>query len=96
MFDEVAEYIIEFYPDLVSPAESQARQWLLFPGHAKEPRELPVDPNAVALIKLGPEQLHIHIRDRVVRDHGSELIFNRCPQCRRVVRTPLPTTWFLR
>jgi hypothetical protein len=89
IFDELAEYIIDFHSELLTSAETEAHKWLLFPGHAKEPRELQSDPDAAELTRLGPEELYIHIRDRILQGHGAKLNFNRCPNCDGLCRTPL-------
>jgi len=44
------------------------------------------DPNVIAALAQGVEAFRLAVRDRVLRDHP-ELI-NRCPQCRRIARTP--------
>lgn len=88
IFDELAEYIIDFHTELLTSAETEARKWLLFPGHAKEPRDLPSDPDAAELTRLGPEDLYLHIRDRILLEHGAILNLNRCPNCDGLCRTP--------
>jgi hypothetical protein len=44
------------------------------------------DPEVEAALANGPDEFRRAVRDRVLRDHPE--VVNRCPKCRRVVRTP--------
>ena len=35
-----------------------------------------------------PVRVLREISDRIIRDHGSDIIINRCPKCERLVATP--------
>ncbi|HEX6180255.1 MAG TPA: hypothetical protein VFZ47_03370 [Chitinophagaceae bacterium] len=39
------------------------------------------------LVKLGKEKMEMAIAERLLKDHGDELI-NNCPKCGRLARTP--------
>jgi hypothetical protein len=42
----------------------------------------------------GPDAYRRRVRDRVITDHKASMYINRCPRCKRVVRTPLARQCF--
>jgi hypothetical protein len=48
---------------------------------------LPGDPDIDSALSAGPEAFRRSVCRRIVSERGGEII-NRCPRCRRVVRTP--------
>lgn len=46
------------------------------------------DDKTNALAALGKEQLNRIIAERLLKDHGSEIL-NTCPRCEKLARTPL-------
>lgn len=47
------------------------------------------NPEVLALLPLGPHEIHRRIRERILRDHSDEIYLNRCPTCHRLLRTPV-------
>lgn len=45
-------------------------------------------PEVEAALADGPDAYRRRVRDRLLTEHGPEVFINRCPKCRRVVRTP--------
>lgn len=41
-----------------------------------------------ALLEGGPDAFFARLQDRLLRDCGTEVIFNCCPQCGALARTP--------
>ena len=46
------------------------------------------DPDALALMAGGPANFRRHVRDRILREHGDEIFWNRCPKCGGLAKTP--------
>jgi hypothetical protein len=46
------------------------------------------DERVAQALEAGPETSRHAIVHRILRDHSDEIEVNRCPQCRRIVRTP--------
>jgi len=102
MIDELADYIVDFHDECLTPAERGAVRELR--ARAKhdsveqagatsvadliERKWMTRDPEVSALADQGAESLYRQIRDRVLREHGDELQFNRCPRCGGLCRTP--------
>jgi hypothetical protein len=47
------------------------------------------DPEVEVALAEGADIYQKRVRDRILSEYGSEVFVNRCPKCRRVVRTPL-------
>jgi hypothetical protein len=45
-------------------------------------------PEVTKLLGKGSEECRRAIRDRLLRDHRSEIILVTCPECKRLARTP--------
>jgi len=46
------------------------------------------NPAIEPLMEIGYEAYCRQVADRVLREHGADLVLNRCPSCGRIVRTP--------
>jgi len=46
------------------------------------------DPAVLALVKLGPEKFQQFVIDRLLRECADQIVFNRCPKCQSLARTP--------
>jgi hypothetical protein len=45
-------------------------------------------PQVALALEAGEETSRRGVRDRLLREHGREIVVNRCPRCHRIVRTP--------
>lgn len=45
-------------------------------------------PDVDAALADGPDAYRRQMRDRLTSEHPTEVVVNRCPACRRVMRTP--------
>lgn len=102
VMDELAEYIVDFHTSFLTPTEQAAIRELRARGKRDsarrsgstsvanmiEQRWISDDPEVAALADQGAQSLYLQIRDRVLREHGDELEFNRCPRCGGLCRTP--------
>ena len=100
--DELAEYIVDFHREFLTPSEREAVRELwarakrdsaeqhgsLAVANSIERRWITTDPEVAALADQGKDLLYRQIRDRVLREHGDQLHFNRCPRCGGLCRTP--------
>ena len=46
------------------------------------------DPAIEDELTIGFGEFRRRVTERILREHGSELTFNRCPACARIVKTP--------
>ena len=46
------------------------------------------DPNIAVALETGYYSFRRNVTQRILRDHGSEITFNRCSVCNRIVGTP--------
>ncbi len=61
-----------FFISLIAPEKAVTKEgWSEKFGMGSRPTS---DPEAAALTELGPERLYVHIRDRVLRDHGDDVV----------------------
>jgi hypothetical protein len=42
----------------------------------------------VSLLKKGPHEFFVGVRDRVLKEHKDNVILNHCPKCGALARTP--------
>lgn len=100
--DELAEYIVDFHRELLTPTEREAIRELgtrakrdaarqsgsiSLVNHI-ERRWSSTSSEVAALADQGRDSLYRQIRDRVLRENGAQLHFNRCPRCGGLCRTP--------
>jgi hypothetical protein len=96
--NELAVYIINYYPNLMTAEENAAHQFIVAQykiEHANSPstKEIPqthvsTDPNVRALLADGAEAFFAGVRDRVLHDHPNEVFLNHCPRCGALAKTP--------
>src|SRR5262245_61170602 len=48
----------------------------------------PPDPAVDSALEQGHGAFLDRVRDRILAEVGNQLVMNRCPMCRRIVRTP--------
>ena len=46
------------------------------------------DPDVLRLTRDGFQAFVLRTAERIIKNHGKELVFNCCPRCGRVARTP--------
>jgi hypothetical protein len=97
---ELARYVWNHFAHLLSAFEQQvgravlAREKAVASSNPAMSRRLSErwgqagDSRVEATLSAGPEAFRLAVRRRVLAERGSEVIINRCPCCRRVVRTP--------
>jgi hypothetical protein len=88
-------YIFDHYFHLMTPAEHEAWRGmgLLAVGgpYGPVPRSLASmsdDPQVVALAAKGREVFRRDVAERIAREHPAEVVFNYCPECKGLCRTP--------
>lgn len=97
----IEQTVYRYYRHLLTPREYQVA--LAF--HAKAKAQAYQDPEREdrtraimgtlgdseidAIVTDGFLEFRRAVVDRILRDHGSGISFNRCPACQRIVRTPL-------
>lgn len=100
---ELAEYVVDYYGRFLTTTEKEAfrhAHWQAKVDLSRqrdssrvadyiERRLMSDDPEVITLAEQGLEALYEHLSDRILRDHGDELEFNRCPKCGGLCRTPL-------
>lgn len=89
-YDEDAElthYVLRAGSHLVTELEFRIRRVILFraKGHG---RLLGPDEEIEEALREGTAAFERRLRDRLLTEHGQEIFINRCPSCRRIVRTP--------
>jgi len=101
--DELAYYVARFYKHLMTPEERAAHMHLTVAysvthGMSAEEAERELqehpsawisrDPAVLRLAAKGIDQFLSDVRDRILREHPSEVHINRCPRCSALTRTP--------
>jgi len=84
--NDAVRYVWQYHEAHLSPAERAAARASLM-NFRGEPRWDVDSPDAEALLADGADEFARRLIARLERDH-SELIFNRCPQCAQLARTP--------
>jgi hypothetical protein len=46
------------------------------------------DPDSLRLLDGGSDLFLVRLRDRILRDHATEVVLKRCPKCGAITRTP--------
>lgn len=57
-------------------------------SRARRQLRIPDDPRIDAHVALGKAEFDRLVIGRVLREHGDQVVLNRCPRCRRLPRTP--------
>jgi hypothetical protein len=96
--DELTRYVFHNYSALMTLAENQAYKALVLERKAERSSEdmkrhlrllfSSTEPDVVALLDRGAREFLVATRDRILRDHRSEVFLNRCPKCGALARTP--------
>src|SRR5688572_21499233 len=96
---ELTEYIWAHYARFFTPVESKAAWAVFAEGKAAvgskavaefiwKRHGLADDPAVMEELKDGVEAFRRRTAQRILRDHGDEILINRCPQCQRIVKSP--------
>ena len=94
----VADFIWSYFSHLFTEVERKAHWAVLADGKEaigskgvaeliRKRRGLD-DPHVMAELTDGSDAFSLRSANRVLREHAEEITVNRCPQCKRVVRTP--------
>jgi hypothetical protein len=96
---ELAAYVWDNHPEYLTPTE--ARAGLAVSAAAKAAAGSPdmavfvrkrhgLDDDAAVESELagGTDAFRLRAAERILREHADAVVVNRCPRCRRVVRTP--------
>lgn len=100
MDQETAHYVFTYFGELMSEQERKA--WRHYASTIKlgpAPDEARVqayrkkgwltdDPDVLDLLAGGIEQFELNTATRIFKDHQDKVLFNNCPQCGRLARTP--------
>ncbi len=96
---ELTRYVWDHYQELMTEFEQRVGWAHLAEGKAAaghqgvaefilRRRSIAGDPEAEAALADGVEAFRQRVCRRVLAERGAEAFVNRCPRCRRVVRTP--------
>lgn len=95
---ETAKYIIDYFPNLMTEKERIAlrhlRSEFKTDGNSKMEKMyrkkgwLTDDQEALNLIKRGSENFRLNVAERIIKERGSDLYLNECPNCKKLTRTP--------
>jgi hypothetical protein len=96
--DELTHYIFHNYFELMTLAEKMAHKNLIMAFKRENSSEkmkshlgarfFSNEPEVLALLEKGAREFYIATRKRILRDHGRDIILNRCPKCGALARTP--------
>ncbi|MDF1665843.1 MAG: hypothetical protein P1V97_29070 [Planctomycetota bacterium] len=99
--NEEADYVWRYYSDLRTPLERRCASVIFFRFKFKEPMgRKPArifkeaggrDPEVLAELAEGHATFIRRAVRRILREHGEEIVINRCPECGCVVKTPTAT-----
>jgi hypothetical protein len=93
-------YICEVHSQMMSNFEHRANNAIVvrekasasscpsFAQMLNETYGCPGDPEIATALAAGPDAFRRGVVRRILNERPQELIINRCPQCKRVVRTP--------
>jgi len=93
-------YIITYYLNLLNDPEKKAlrhyRSTYKLEDNDEQRRRmylktgwLSTDPVILDYLKDGYEQFAVNCAKRILKDNPGEVIFNLCPNCKKLARTPL-------
>ena len=96
--DELTHYIFHNYSTLMTVAEKATYKALMAERkgeHSSEDMKTRLrarfgsnEREVAKLLEGGARAFLIATRERILRDHASEVILNRCPKCGALARTP--------
>ncbi len=92
---ELAKYIFDHYPNLLTTEERLARKHLIglqkLKDEDSESRRrfwLSTDENVLILLENGSEEFFRKTVERILRDYPNEVFLNKCPKCNALTKTP--------
>ena len=98
----LTQYVWKYYAEFLSPLERRVGAYtapVLSTDESPKLRRLwrqlenlyghVDDADVVEACSVGRDKFMDRIRDRILRELADVVVVNRCPQCSRVVRTPL-------
>ena len=97
--DELAIYIINYYPHLMTEEEHAARKSMIGQQKVQNAESLGTknvvtafwiskDPRVLELLADGPEAFMARVRDRIMHEHRDEVFLHHCPRCGALAKTP--------
>ena len=96
--DDLSRYVLTYYGQFMTPHEWEAKRSIYFQQaqqgatsqgmRAMLGKKVSQDPEVLALLADGDESFYVRVRDRILREHSSEVFLNRCPKCGALARTP--------
>lgn len=98
--DELTGYIIKNYSHLMTLYEALARKNMIIGGKIETASSdefkasltekfIVEDDRIKDLLKNGAEAFQQAVCERILREHGEEVVINRCPKCDALARTPV-------
>ncbi len=88
-------YVVNYFDGFMTKTEWLARRSFIVEGKLKAGYDSTLladlqstDPEVLALMADGVEVFLRRVRDRILRDHRDSIIFNYCPRCGRLAKTP--------
>jgi hypothetical protein len=90
------QYLRHNFAHLMTPFEAMALnafttrdvQTLRTLGQAAGSHHRGEDPEVLKALAVGQEPFLKKVFQRVLRDHASSIVINRCPKCQRIVASP--------
>lgn len=101
MTEEEIEYIFRHYQSLMNVLEHAANSNFFFDeklrtypntseGYRKRLQNQRISkPAVLKLMEDGYVNFRRNVAERIMKDHKEGIVFNRCPKCNQIVRTPL-------
>ena len=97
--DQLTEYIFTYCQHLMTPEERAAQRSLIgdlkIQGTSSSPMQeslrkfwMSDDPRVLELLADGPEAFRARVRTRIMQDPANDVVFNYCPRCGALARTP--------
>ncbi|MDH5178442.1 MAG: hypothetical protein OEZ39_04250 [Gammaproteobacteria bacterium] len=80
---EIAGYLFQNYRHLLNPVERAIYEIEILEGRHY------TNVQAKQLLQDGLAGYYESVMRRLIREHGADLRFNRCPRCQQLCRTPL-------
>ena len=96
--DDLTRYVLHNFGNLMTEQEFALYRWLQVEANMEswspqnkrvaEEHWKPADDQLTKALKEDPVAFLQEIRDRIIKDHDSDIIINRCPRCNGLVATP--------
>ena len=99
VMDDLTAYIFVYHQHLLTPQEQIARRALNAELKAKNCEGTRMasllrkhwgtsDPEVLKLVEKGQDRFMADVVGRILREQYDQIIFNRCPKCHALARTP--------